>query len=338
VIGTAVYTAAMDENSCGPCEEADGTEGPPGGLPELPTPNPNCQGGDRCRCIWVPVIVDDEFADLRDDDGYGDLGEDPDYEGLIPPVTRVGGANFTRDGDGDGWINDGTPQQRKAPLTPAKGSSKVGDMSDPSETPRRIDTALAETHNEIYKAEDQLTRVHNDLLHTAGAEYRYVGKRRVTDMTVEEARGILGTEIEKLKAHREAHQGEDNPWGGYEGRLAPYEQDQAERALAKEQEYSDKLDDLRRQADDLETAYAGWSRFFLVTSSPGHVHSSMHCSTCRPTTRFGWMPELSGKSEEAAVEELGPTLCTVCFPSAPTSWTEGKKLTAAQAAKKAHKS
>ena len=41
----------------------------------------------------------------------------------------------------------------------------------------------------------------------------------------------------------------------------------------------------------LQEAYTGWSRFFLVTSSTGHVHSSTSCSTCRPTTTYGWLPE-----------------------------------------------
>lgn len=67
-----------------------------------------------------------------------------------------------------------------------------------------------------------------------------------------------------------------------------------------------------------------WSRFFLVTSSDGHIHSSMHCSTCRPTTAYGWLPQLSGKTEADAVADQGPLLCTVCFPSAPVAWTVGK--------------
>lgn len=73
-----------------------------------------------------------------------------------------------------------------------------------------------------------------------------------------------------------------------------------------------------------EAQYTGWSRFFLVTSSPGHIHSSMHCSTCRPTTQYGWLPELSGRDEEAAVKECGPTLCSVCFPDAPVDWQDKK--------------
>lgn len=74
------------------------------------------------------------------------------------------------------------------------------------------------------------------------------------------------------------------------------------------------------------TRRGGWSRFFTV--SGGHIHSSTSCSTCnkgRYATRFVWNPELSGLTEADAVAKLGPTLCTVCFPSAPVEWTVGEQ-------------
>ena len=76
----------------------------------------------------------------------------------------------------------------------------------------------------------------------------------------------------------------------------------------------------------LETAaakYEGWPRFFLVNASNGHIHASMHCSTCFLTTSFSWLPGLSGLTEADAVAEYGGILCSVCFPSAPSDWTEG---------------
>lgn len=74
-----------------------------------------------------------------------------------------------------------------------------------------------------------------------------------------------------------------------------------------------------RQAD-----YAGWSRFFLVTNTGGHIHRDMSCSTCFPTTQYAWLYELSGMTEAEAVEEYGEILCSVCFPSAPVEWTNGE--------------
>lgn len=88
-------------------------------------------------------------------------------------------------------------------------------------------------------------------------------------------------------------------------------------------------DEAEDAATELWLAYAeaakqhtGWSRFFLVAG--GHIHRSLHCSTCnngeRPT-QFGWLPELSGLTEADAVAAHGAILCTVCFPTAPTEWT-----------------
>lgn len=49
------YTSLMDRASCGPCESADGTVTTllSDTYRLLDPPNPNCQGGPRCRCIWV---------------------------------------------------------------------------------------------------------------------------------------------------------------------------------------------------------------------------------------------------------------------------------------------
>lgn len=83
------------------------------------------------------------------------------------------------------------------------------------------------------------------------------------------------------------------------------------------------VDALRAECATLEAVHAaeGWSRFFTVPD--GHIHSSTSCHTLRPTTVIGWHPELSGLLEADAVAAFGPTLCTVCYPSAPTEWTAG---------------
>jgi hypothetical protein len=68
----------------------------------------------------------------------------------------------------------------------------------------------------------------------------------------------------------------------------------------------------------------GWSRFFLVTNTNGHIHKSMDCSTTFPTTDFAWITNLSGLKESHAVAQEGEILCTHCFPSAPSEWTSGE--------------
>lgn len=95
---------------------------------------------------------------------------------------------------------------------------------------------------------------------------------------------------------------------------------------------------VRAQAEPLEAIYneERWSRFFLVQNADGHIHSSMHCSTCHPTTVFSWLPDLSGLGEADAVAAHGALLCTVCFPTAPVEWTNLRELEAeAKAAEKA---
>jgi hypothetical protein len=81
------------------------------------------------------------------------------------------------------------------------------------------------------------------------------------------------------------------------------------------------------QVHDL--GYTGWSRYFLVTSSAGHVHSSMHCSSCNWRTTYAPVVQLSATSDAEAVELLGETLCSVCFPDAPVDGRPSKLTKAA---------
>ena len=53
IIG-ARYTSVLDKNTCGPCADADTGQLIALDSPEwIPTPNPACAGGDKCRCIHV---------------------------------------------------------------------------------------------------------------------------------------------------------------------------------------------------------------------------------------------------------------------------------------------
>jgi hypothetical protein len=61
-----------------------------------------------------------------------------------------------------------------------------------------------------------------------------------------------------------------------------------------------------------------WARYFLVNNTGGHVHSSMHCKTCFPTTRFSWLVDLADQPVADMIEEWGEMACTVCWPDAPS--------------------
>ena len=76
-------------------------------------------------------------------------------------------------------------------------------------------------------------------------------------------------------------------------------------------------------------ARGGWTRFWLVVSSSGHIHSSTACHTCnkgKQATEFALTYHLSGETAERAVEVFGPALCTVCFPDAPVEMTEQARV------------
>lgn len=111
------------------------------------------------------------------------------------------------------------------------------------------------------------------------------------------------------------------------GEIKPWDVDGVKRLLTGLDAAREKVERLNFLAYPLNEEYARvrWSRFFLVTSSAGgHIHRDMSCSTCHPSTRYGWLPELSGLTEADAVAAQGPRLCSVCFPTAPMEWTVGE--------------
>lgn len=177
-------------------------------------------------------------------------------------------------------------------------------------TPVEVDTKLAELHEAGHKLDTQRASQLRTIKDMAGARYYYRGRQRVTDMTE-------GQAIEKLSADPSK-------------RDLRYGRTHAE-ALAQ----LDAIDTEIAASDEAiriqQAKYTGWSRFFVVTSSNGHIHSSTHCGTCRPTTTYGWLPELSGKDMTSAIEHFGPAaecLCSVCFTDAPVA--RDQNLTQAQ--------
>lgn len=207
-------------------------------------------------------------------------------------------------------------------------------MTTSTDIARDTDTKLAALYTELDRVGQRIDSTTSSILRLAGARWSYRGRRRVANMTLAEALPIVEAEVERMQAHEAANEGVDGRWIKWEGVIAPYDLSNAQHALVERYTLQAQRLELLERIAELDATYTGWNRFFLVTSSAGHVHSSMSCSSCRPTTTFGWLPELSGKTETVAVAELGPALCSVCFPSAPVEH-QGGKLTAAQARKRA---
>lgn len=108
--------------------------------------------------------------------------------------------------------------------------------------------------------------------------------------------------------------------------VMPHEDNRRGRALSTITGAQHEIKQLGLEISELDAEFqsrGGWTRFFTVED--GHIHSARHCvgGTIRVTTRVGWNPELSGKTEAEAVAKLGPNLCTHCYPTAPVIYTMG---------------
>lgn len=99
-----------------------------------------------------------------------------------------------------------------------------------------------------------------------------------------------------------------------------YDADDLAKSHRRAAEYRAQYDAIMVEAQPLDAEFerrGGWTRAFLVLNTGGHLHRSMACDTCFPTTRFGWLPQESGKDEAEIVEGAGSDACTRCYPSAP---------------------
>lgn len=87
-------------------------------------------------------------------------------------------------------------------------------------------------------------------------------------------------------------------------------------------DYDNALDrqiDLYAEMAPLEAEYLRrpWPRYWHVNNVNGHIHNSLHCSSCFPDTQYGWRTDLSGLSEEEVVKREAHNVCSVCMPIAP---------------------
>lgn len=177
-------------------------------------------------------------------------------------------------------------------------------------TPVEIDTELARLNGLYIKLTQDRANEASTAHRLNGERAVYQGRRRVYTMPLDTTLVELALKLadKKILSHevRKAHE--------VIGRIAEIDK-QIE------------ANNAETELIDVEYARRPWLRF--VSVEDGHVHSGRHCAkgTIRVTTKIGWHPELSGKTEAEAVAELGPLLCTHCFPTAPVEWTVGKPKT-----------
>lgn len=157
-----------------------------------------------------------------------------------------------------------------------------------------------------------------------------------TDYVTENVRPETTHDEQMLKLHAEAFNAQvrvaqakknvawyEKESAFYQERYLPEAKERLARAIAA-------FDAAIRALDAHEDGYKGWKRYFLVVSSAGLIHASQHCHTCnkgRSATQFALLPSMSGLNDvEALVDAVGAALCSVCFPEAPTSWTDQVRL------------
>lgn len=193
-------------------------------------------------------------------------------------------------------------------------------------SPVQIDTRLADLYYDS-------ARISNRIGEAADSVFRVAGMRRETDRHSFRSSCPVGTLAEaEVAAERIANSEGDRPWEARSARtaldtLAALRAEKAANAAAQAPLHSE------------FRARGGWTRAFLVvTKGKGHVHSSMSCSTCYPTTQYAWMVEYSGQDEATIVDAAGERACTICYPSAPvevlakpTRMFSAEEITAQQA-------
>lgn len=184
-------------------------------------------------------------------------------------------------------------------------------------TPVEVDTELARVYAEHGR---EMGRYVLEMQHVRESTARALGRGYRGGANREE----VETRINDLRARHQAYK--DGT-----GKILGYNEESSLRAYDRAQSHLENaraLEDQMRGYDDEFEARGGWTRAFLVSNTNGHVHSSMRCSTCftpgwdnsgnyREGTRYHWVTDLSGATEDEVVEAAGERACTVCYPSAP---------------------
>jgi hypothetical protein len=168
--------------------------------------------------------------------------------------------------------------------------------------PAEHDARQFELIQQASKAEDRLFTLRERMHHMAGDRKRWYGKRQVWSMSWAE----VSTHISHLAVQGDH---EDFRHGGRPSQL-----------LERDSELLAGIGRLDMQAEAMEAEWRcdPWTRYFPCLNSDGHVHATLRgCPTVKRDTAMSWATELSGKTVDEAIDDLGPRLCSVCFPGAP---------------------
>jgi hypothetical protein len=136
--------------------------------------------------------------------------------------------------------------------------------------------------------------------------------RTATPTQIDDVRCELGA---KLASARNARQRAATQARRFESKPAS-----RDRYLADVAQEDGRIAELSERFAPLEEVFAsrgGWNRYYLCTSTGGHVHRSRSCGTLRRTSVLVLLTEHSGMNRDDFVALAGEGACTVCFPDAP---------------------
>jgi hypothetical protein len=170
-------------------------------------------------------------------------------------------------------------------------------------TPSEIDTLLAALYYESLKADQAIVWAKDTIYRKAGATQDVWSRRKAWSMSWDDAVAAVLAQSKSTERN--------------------YRVDEAQRAIDTYNEAVAKDAEIDAQMDVYNDEFdrrGGWTRAFIVQNGNGHIHRTMHCNTCFPTTRFGWVTQVSGWDEDAIVAEAGEGACTICYPSAPSAY------------------
>jgi hypothetical protein len=187
-----------------------------------------------------------------------------------------------------------------------------------ADDPQAFDARLAGKYAAWEKATAALQRAYGQIHDAAGDRKEYHGRDLVWRRTHAEVEGT----VRQMATHGEplpVRMGSRQTPGDLLAALRDAEAALTDAAVAVQ-----KMEAIYRRP------FNRWQRFFPCTNRDGHIHASYrNCPTVRWDTAMAWRPDLSGKTVDEAVADLGPALCSVCFPAAPV---EQKSMTLGQVA------
>jgi hypothetical protein len=182
-------------------------------------------------------------------------------------------------------------------------------------SPVEFDEHLRVLHEEAAQIQDRLDSVRDAIHIAAGDRKEWIGRSQYWHRTAAE---VLQT-VQMMREHNV-----DLPASiSRGGRRTAASLLQDEGTLLTQ--LAEKLLAIRELDEIYNRPENRWPRYYRCLNSDGHIHSSLRgCPTVNWNTAMGWNTHLSGQERWVAIADLGPTLCSVCYPDAPAEERQKK--------------